>query len=182
MSTPFDILIKNARLRGRSQSLFDIGIANGQVVSLEENLAGDAEQVIDVRGNLVTESFVNPHLHLCKVYTLQMVDEEALISYHAEDMGKAMNAIELAARVKEKYDEAWIIKNVRKAVAQAAIYGNTHIRAFADVDSKARLEGVKALIRARDEFKGIVEIQVCAFAQDGWVREPGADKLMQDRK
>jgi cytosine/creatinine deaminase len=180
MKDHFDILIKNARLRGRSESLVDIGIANGRIISLEENLAVDAEQLIDAQGNLVTESFVNPHLHLCKVYTLQMMDEEALTSYHAEGMGKAMNAIELAARVKEKYDEAWIIKNVRKAVAQAAVYGNTHIRALADVDGKARLEGVKALIRARAEFKGIVDIQVCAFAQDGWVREPGADTLMRD--
>ena len=166
-------------MRDRSESLFDIGIANGRIVSLEENLAGDAEQLIDAQGNLVTESFVNPHLHLCKVHTLQMMDEDALTSYHAEGMGKAMNAIELAARVKEKYDEAWIIKNVRKAVAQAAVYGNTHIRALADVDGKAKLEGVKALIRAREEFKGIVDIQVCAFAQDGWVREPGVDKLMR---
>ena len=156
-----------------------IGIANGRVAALGENPAGDAKQAIDAQGNLVTESFVNPHLHLCKVYTLQMLDEEALTSYHAQGMGRAMNAIELAARVKEKYDEEWIIKNVRKAVAQAAIHGNTHIRALADVDGKARLEGVKALIRAREEFKGIVEIQVCAFAQDGWVREPGADKLMR---
>src|SRR5688572_31911501 len=179
MTDHFDILIRNARLRGRSESLLDIGIVNGRIISLEENLAGDAEQLIDAQGNLVTESFVNPHLHLCKVYTLQMMDEEALTSYHAEGMGKAMNAIELAARIKEKYDEAWIIKNVRKAVAQAAIYGNTYIRAFADVDSKARLEGVKALLRARDEFRGIVEIQVCAFAQDGWVREPGVDNLMR---
>ena len=179
MTDHFDILIKNTRLRGRSESLLDIGIANGRIISLKENLAGDAEQLIDAQGNLVTESFVNPHLHLCKVYTLQMMDEEALTSYHAEGMGKAMNAIELAARVKEKYDEAWIIKNVRKAVAQAAIYGNIHIRALADVDGKAKLEGVKALIRARDEFKGIVDIQVCAFAQDGWVREAGVDKLMR---
>jgi len=179
MTNPFEILIKNASLRGRSESLFDIGIASGLIVSLEENLPEDAEQVIDAQGNLVTESFVNPHLHLCKVYTLQMMDEEALTSYNTEGMGKAMNAIELAARVKDKYDEAWIIKNVRKAVAQAAIYGNTHIRAFADVDSKARLEGVKALIGAREEFKGVVDIQVCAFAQDGWVREPGVDKLMR---
>jgi cytosine deaminase len=179
MSDHFEILIKNASLRGRSESLIDIGIANGRVISLEENLAGDAKQVIDAQGNLVTESFVNPHLHLCKVYTLQMMDEEALTSYNTEGMGKAMNAIELAARVKDKYDEAWIIKNVRKAVAQAAIYGNTHIRALADVDGKARLEGVKALIRAREEFKGVVDIQVCAFAQDGWVREPGVDKLMR---
>src|SRR5687768_2123083 len=179
MTDHFDILIRNASLRGRSESILDIGIANGRIISLEENLARDAEHLIDAQGNLVTESFVNPHLHLCKVYTLQMMDEEALMSYNAEGMGKAMNAIELAARVKEKYDEAWIIKNVRKAVAQAAVYGNTHIRALADVDGKAKLEGVKALIRAREEFKGIVDIQVCAFAQDGWVREPGADRLMR---
>jgi len=93
-------------------------------------------------------------------------------------MGKAMNAIEMAARVKEKYDESWIIKNVRRAMVDAARYGCTHIRAFADVDSKARLEGIKALIRAREEFKGIVELQVVAFAQDGMLREPGAKDLM----
>lgn len=178
MIDPFDILIKRARVRDKPEALVDIGITDGRIASLEENLNRDAKSVIGAAGNLVTESFVNPHLHLCKVYTLKMMDEEALTSYQGEGMGKAMNAIELVARVKEKYDETWIIKNVRKAVSQAALYGNTHIRAFADVDSKARLEGVKALIRAREEFKGIVEIQVCAFAQDGWVREPGVDKLM----
>ena len=178
MPNQFDILIKNAKLR-RQESTIDIGIANGKISAIEKGLRGDAAQVVEAGGNLVTESFVNPHLHLCKVYTLQMMDEEALTAYQGEGMGKAMNAIELAARIKEKYDESWIIQNVRKAVAQAAVYGNTHIRAFADVDSKARLEGVKALIRAREEFKGIVDIQVVAFAQDGWVREPGADTLMR---
>jgi cytosine/creatinine deaminase len=177
MSQHFDILVEHARLRGQPQ-LADIGIENGKIISLEENLAGDAKLTINAEGNLVTESFVNPHLHLCKVYTRQMMDDEALTGYHAEGMGKAMTTIELAARVKEKYAEEWIIKNVRRALAQAALYGNTHIRAFADVDSKARLEGMKALIRAREEFKGIVELQVCAFAQDGLAREPGASELM----
>jgi cytosine deaminase len=128
---------------------------------------------------LVTESFVNAHLHLCKVYTLEMMDEEAMRDYHESDMGKAMTAIELAARVKEKYDENWIIKNVRKAMKLAAKYGCTHTRALADVDSKARLEGVKALIRAREEFSPFMEIQVVAFAQDGIVREPGAADLLR---
>lgn len=179
MPNRFDILIKNAQLRGR-ESLTDIGIAGGKIVSVEKRLGGEAGVTVDAEANLVTESFVNPHLHLCKVYTLQMMDEDALTAYQGEGMGKAMTAIELAARVKEKYDEAWIIENVRKAVTQAARFGNTHIRAFADVDSKARLEGVKALIRAREEFKGVVDIQVVAFAQDGWVRERGADKLMRE--
>jgi cytosine/creatinine deaminase len=177
MPQHFDILIKNAQLRSSSE-LSEIGILNGNIISIERLLEGTAKLTIDAQGNLVTESFVNPHLHLCKVYTRQMMDEEALTGYHAEGMGKAMTTIELAARVKEKYAEEWIIKNVRRALAQAAIYGNTHIRAFADVDSKARLEGMKALIRARQEFKGIVEIQVCAFAQDGLARELGASELM----
>ena len=74
--------------------------------------------------------------------------------------------------------KAWIVENARRAVALAALHGNLHIRAFADVDGKARLEGVKALIRVRDEFRGIVDLQVVAFAQDGIVREPGAADLM----
>ncbi len=180
MPEQFDILIRRARLRGRADRLFEIGVADGRVAAIEERISGPAAVEIDARGNLVTESFANPHLHLCKVYTLQMMDEEALKDYHGEGMGKAMTAIELAARVKEKYDESWIIENVRKAVALAALYGNTHVRAFADVDSKARLEGVKALIRAREEFKGIVDIQVVAFAQDGIVREPGAADLVRE--
>lgn len=179
MPDQFDILIKNAKLRG-SESLVDIGIADGKIQKVEKGLGGEAGSIVDAEANLVTESFVNPHLHLCKVYTLQMMDEDALTAYQGEGMGKAMTAIELAARVKEKYDETWIIENVRKAVTQAARFGNTHIRAFADVDSKAKLEGVKALIRAREEFKGIVDIQVVAFAQDGWVREPGTDRLMRE--
>jgi cytosine deaminase len=180
MTNTLDILIKRAQLRDRPGELVDIGISSGQITTIEESITLQAQTEIDAQGNLVTESFVDPHLHTCKVYTLQMMDEEALKAYRGADMGKAMTAIELAMRVKEKYDESWIIENVRKAIAEAAQYGNTHIRAFADVDNKARLEGVKALIRAREEFKGIVDIQVVAFAQDGVVREPGAADLVRE--
>ncbi|MBM3145868.1 MAG: amidohydrolase family protein [Chloroflexi bacterium] len=179
MTTQFDILVKNCQLRGQPEARYDIGIAGGTIAALGKNLSGKVQTVLDAGGNLVTESFVNTHLHLCKVYTLPMMDELAMEDYQRADMGKAMTAIELAARVKESYDESWIIKNVRKAVALSAIYGGTHMRAFADVDSKAKLIGVKALIRAREEFKGIVDIQVVAFAQDGIVREPGAADLVR---
>src|SRR5207237_847045 len=51
--------------------------------------------------------------------------------------------------------------------------------AFADVDTKARLEAVEALLAVKQEFRGIVDLQVVAFAQDGIAREPGADQLMR---
>jgi len=182
MQTKYDLLIRNSHLRGRPDERYDIAIADGKIAAVGNEVKGEAIKVIDAGGNLVTESFVNTHLHLCKVYTLMMMDDEAMKSYHSADktMGSAMTGIELAMRVKEKYDEKWIVENVRKAVALAAYYGNTHIRALADVDNKARLEGVKALVKAREEFQGIVDIQVVAFAQDGIVREDGAADLVRE--
>jgi cytosine deaminase len=173
----FDIVIRNAQLRHRTGTV-DIGIEDGIIREIGKPDSKGAS-VIDAGSNLVTESFVNTHLHLCKVYTLTMMDSQALTSYHGEGMGAAMTAIELAARIKERYDETWIIKNVRKCLKKAALNGNTHIRAFADVDSKAKLIGLKALLRAREEFKGIVDVQVVAFPQDGVVREPGTVDLIK---
>src|ERR1700733_6117160 len=175
----FDIVIRHARLRGSADRYADIGVKDGRVAAIAPHLDGAGATEIDAHGNLATESFVNPHLHLCKVWTLPMMEEEALQAYQGEGMGKALSSIELASKIKEKYAEAWIAENARRAVALAALHGNLHIRAFADVDGKARLKGVKALIRVRDEFRGIVDLQVVAFAQDGIVREPGAAELMR---
>jgi len=178
MADAFDIAIRRARLRDRDDGLADIGIKDGRITTIASRLEGTAVTEIDAHANLVTESFVNPHLHLCKVWTLPMMEEEALKTYQGEAMGKALAGIELASKIKEQYAEGWITENARRAVALAAVHGNLHIRAFADVDSKARLEAVRALIRVRDEFRGVVDIQVVAFAQDGIVREQRAAELL----
>jgi cytosine/creatinine deaminase len=179
MTDRFEVLVQNARLRQSSQQTVDIGISKGRIAAISARLDRPADMVLDAEGCLVTESFVNPHLHLCKVYSLDLLDEEALKAYHGAGMGKAMTAIELAARVKERLDCEQMLRSLRWAVAEAALYGCTHIRAFADVDTKAGVEGVRALLLGRDEFKGVVDIQVVAFAQDGIVREPGSKDLMR---
>jgi cytosine/creatinine deaminase len=176
----FDILIKNAKTRTSAGKIVQIAIQSGKILKISEKVDGDARQVIDAKGNLVTESFVNGHLHLDKVYTLAMMDDKAISAYTDGGMGGAMTAIELAAQVKANYDEKWIIENVRKALNLAVRYGNTHIRAFADTDTKAKLEGVKALLKAREEYKGRVEVQVVAFPQDGVVRDPGAEDYIEE--
>lgn len=174
-----DILITNARTRSSEDDLLDIGIHDGRMIKIGQISNARAVSTIDAGSRLVTESFVNGHLHLCKVYTLTMAGEDALGAYTSGTMGAAMEAVEQASRVKEHYDESWIIENVRKAVNLAIRYGNTHIRAFADTDTKAGLEGVKAVLRAREEFKEQVELQVVAFPQDGIVRDPGAEDYVR---
>jgi cytosine/creatinine deaminase len=178
--TAVDIHVRNARLRHHGDTLFDVAIAGGRIVGLDRSLDVSGREEIDAGGNLVTESYVNPHLHLCKVWTLPLIADEALTVYRAPGMTDTRSAIDLASKVKESYDASWIAANARRAVALAALHGNLHIRAFADVDSKARLEGVKALLAVREEFRGVVDLQVVAFAQDGLARAPGASELMQE--
>ena len=65
------LTIRNARLRGQSD-LADLVIAAGKIADIAT--AGSAPvdgTELDAAGNLVTESFVNTHLHLDKVFTLQ---------------------------------------------------------------------------------------------------------------
>ncbi|MFV9672529.1 MAG: amidohydrolase family protein [Acidimicrobiia bacterium] len=173
------LTIRSARLRSKS-GVFDIVIRDDHIAAIVD--AGNAEPddlEIDAVGNLVTESFVNTHLHLDKVFTLQRLGDAALAEYQSGDMGKAMSAIETAAAVKVGQDPEAMLTAGRRALAMAAYYGNTHIRALADVDSKAGIRGVEVLVALREEFAGVVDLQVVAFAQDGIIREPGTEELLR---
>lgn len=176
----YELLIKNARTRDSGATCLDIGVREGRIASLGRALEEGGATVIDAQGGLVTEPFVNGHLHLCKVYTVTKLGSGAIKSYHGDGMGGAMTAIEQAAAVKADYSEEWIVDNARRACNLALKYGNLWIRAFADVDTKARLEGVKALIKVREEFRGRVDLQVVAFPQDGLLRDPGAEEYVEE--
>ena len=178
MNNPNSMTIRSARRRS-TNAVVDFTIREGRVVAIEPAGEGEASDIeIDAAGNLVTESFVNTHLHLDKVFTLRQLGDAALADYQAGGMGKAMTAIETAAAVKEAQDVAEMTASGRRALAMAAYYGNTHIRALADVDSKAGTRGVEVLVSLREEFAGVVDVQVVAFAQDGIIREPGTDALL----
>ena len=179
MIGPDSLTIRSGRRRSESE-LIDIIIRDGRVAAiLPEGEAPVAEVEVDAAGNLVTESFVNTHLHLDKVFTLRQLGDAALADYQSGEMGKAMSAIETAASVKEGQSNEMMLAAGRRAVAMAVYYGNTHIRALADVDSKAGTRGVEVLVELRDEFAGLVDLQVVAFAQDGIIREPGTEELLR---
>ena len=174
------LIIRNALTRKTGKDLVDIFIKDGKIAEIKSNISDKAENEIDAKGCLVTESFVNGHLHLDKVYTLDRAGQKAIEEYNEGEMSNALNSIASAAEFKSQYDEKWIIENVRKALDLAVKFGNTHIRAFADVDSKAKLEGVKALLKAKDEYKDRVTVEVVAFPQDGVAREPGAYEYVEE--
>ena len=176
------LVIADATLRGR-EGRWRIGVDDGRVTAVTRQAVTGAEE-LDAAGGLVTESFVNAHLHLDKVHTLDRVvskvGDAALTAYTAGDMASALTSIELASAVKADYDRSWIEPNARRALTEAVRHGVRHVLAFADVDSKARLEGAIPLLALREELRGVVDLQVVAFPQDGLLRDPGAEELVRE--
>jgi cytosine deaminase len=178
MPETLTLVISASRLRdGR---VVDLGIAADRIAVIADAHTLRAPTVLPADGRLVTESFVNAHLHLDKVYTLGMVGDSALTAYTSGSMGGAMTGIELARAVKESYDRSWILPNVRRALQEAARFGTLHILAFVDVDTTGRLEGFRAVVDAREEFKDVLDIRIVAFPQDGLLRDPGAAELCEE--
>ena len=139
MSKVADILIRNARLPGHGDALCDIGIVDGLILETAPSLAINAGIALDANGNLVTPGYVNPHLHLCKVWTLPMMSEAALDAYQGNGMSGAAAAIDLAAAVKAGYDASWIIPNARRAVAiSTCTFVEWMPRAMASPSSRCR--------------------------------------------
>ena len=179
--------ITNARLRDRD-GLWSLHVDGETITAVEPHEGAAAHNadsnvidsdVIDADGGLVTESFVNGHLHLCKVNTLDLVGDDALKEYHGDGMAGAMTAIELASVVKKQYRVDRLVPGIRRAVERAVGYGTGLMRAFADTDTSAHLEGVRAVMQVRDEYRDRIDIEVVAFPQDGVVRDPGAADLVR---
>jgi len=185
-STRFDLLITSARLI--DGGLVTIGINDGlitHVAPVEEGTtapeeAANAASVIDAGGNLVTSSFVNGHMHLEKVYTLPMIGDASLEAYTTGAMGAAMHSISIASAVKKRYDESWIMPNVRRALDEALRHGVLHMLAFVDVDTTAGLIGMESVLAVREEYRDVIELQVVAFPQDGLLKDPGAAELCEE--
>jgi cytosine/creatinine deaminase len=178
-STPA-LVVTGARLRGGP--VVDVHCADGVVTALTPPGAlppPDGAVVVDADGGLVTEPFVDAHLHLDKVRTLPLIGDAALEAYTADGMAGSARGIDLARAVKQHYRVEVLLPNIRRALADGLRNGVLTVQAFADVDTAAGLIGVQAVLAAGEEFRGRVDVSVVAFPQDGVLRDPGTAELVE---
>jgi cytosine/creatinine deaminase len=175
-----DLVVRAGRLLdGR---VVDLGVQTGRIEALTDDLGSAPRRgakTIDADGRLVTPSFVNAHLHLDKVYTLPLVDDRAIGEYTGAGMTTAKTAIDTARTVKADYRRDVQLSNVKRAMYEAVRHGSLHIQAFVDVDTMAQLDGLDAVLTAREEFRHLLTTTVVAFPQDGVLRDRGAAELCE---
>ncbi|WP_066372674.1 amidohydrolase family protein [Herbidospora mongoliensis] len=174
------LIVRNAALRGRS-GRWSLTVDQCRFTSIEpDSGTTPATPAVDAGGGLVTEPFVDAHLHLCKVHTLDLAGEGPLRAYTRGTMGAAMDAIDGASAVKAHQTEEAVTERARSALIESVRHGVRAVQAFADVDPVAGLTGVKALLALKAEFAEFVDVRVVAFPQDGLLKAPGTEELIEE--
>ncbi|MGF7060317.1 amidohydrolase family protein [Brassicibacter mesophilus] len=164
-----ELIIRNARLREK-ENLTDIGIKDGKIVVLEEKISAKAEKEIDVYGKLTIPAFIDPHIHLDKTLINDVV--------RSNESGTLKEAIEIIWEKKARYTVDDIVERAGKIIKTGLINGTTRMRTHADVDTIGGLLPIEGLLKAKEIYSDLVDLQIVAFPQEGIIKDIGCEELM----
>jgi cytosine deaminase len=170
VNRPLDLLLRDCILPDGNQA--DLGCREGRIVLLGP--AGNARdaraaRVIDVHRRLVTAGLVDAHIHL----------DKALLNSRAPSLeGNLAEAIRVTGVAKRGFTVQDIRARARAVLDLAVRSGTTAMRSHVEVDPIVGLMGLEALRPLRDEYAPALELQLCAFAQEGIIRARGTEALL----
>ncbi len=160
----FDLIVKGGLLPDGRQA--DVAIAKGRIAAVEPGIAGDAREVIDATGKLVSPPLIDCHFHM-----------DATLSYgtpRVNASGTLLEGIALWGELKRIQSREDIVARALDYCRQAMAKGVLAIRSHVDTTDPT-FRTVEALLEVRDAIKGKMDLQLVAFPQDGWLRAPGAE-------
>jgi cytosine deaminase len=173
VSEPLDLLLHDCALPDGTRA--DLGCRGGRIVVLSPAGAGGpggearAARVIECGGRLVTPGLVDAHIHL----------DKALLSSRAPSVeGSLAEAIRVTGAAKRGFTVDDIRARARAVLDLAVRSGTTAMRSHVEVDPIVGLMGLEALRPLRHEYAPALELQLCAFAQEGIVQAPGTEALL----
>src|SRR5258706_13084699 len=166
-----DILVKNVALWG-TEGLCDLGMANGRFVSIGEIAASsNAGLTLDAEGRMAVPGFVEPHIHLDKA----LISERAPVNIS----GTLTEAIEILWNIKRNYTVDEIADRASRVLERALESGIFRLRTHVGVDPIGGTRPAEGLIRARERFPDLIDIQIVRFPQAAMVKSHGSQALLR---
>jgi cytosine deaminase len=166
-----DLLLRNARVP-EHDGLVDIAVAGERIAELARSgpVPPPAARVLDLAGRVVTPGLVEAHMHLDKAFLTDRVPAGA---------GTVEEAIRLTGEAKRAFTADDIRARARRVLDRAIAAGTTAMRSHVEVDPIVGLTGLEALLALKEEYAPAIELQLCAFAQEGILKEEGVEALLR---
>ena len=162
-----DLVISNVRIANR-EGCFDVGIRDGRIAAIEHALATDAPRQ-DMCGCLAFGGFVDSHIHLDKACIL----DRCLICE-----GTLEEAVRETAKAKAGFTTEDVYARAARVVENAILNGTTAMRTFVEVDPRAGFRSLDAIRQIRRSYAWAIDLQICAFAQEGITNEPQTTDML----
>ena len=165
----FDLKLTNASLPDGRRGV-DIGVTGGRIAAIDANLGGEAGEVIDAGGQLVSPPFVDCHFHMDATLSL------GLPRYN--ESGRLLEGIQIWGELKPQLTQEAVVERALRYCDLAVSQGLLAIRTHVDICDD-RLLGVEALLEVKRLVAPYIDLQLVAFPQDGYYRYPGAVDLLR---
>ena len=159
----FDLIVKGGTLP--DGQVADIGIRGAKIEAIGDLTDAVSGQTVDASGDLVSPPFVDPHFHM-----------DATLSYglpRINASGTLLEGIGLWGELKQVMTQDDVVERALKYCDWAASMGVLAIRSHVDTCDD-RLLGVEAMLQVQDQVKDYIDLQLVAFPQDGFFRDPTA--------
>jgi len=165
----FDLLLHDCRLP--DGTLADLGCRDGRVVEHGALRDRAAARRVECGGRVVTPGLVESHIHL----------DKALLSERTPSVeGTLQEAIRITGEAKRRFTVDDIRARARAVLDMAVRQGTTAMRSHVEVDPIVELRGLEALLPLKAEYAPALDLQLCAFAQEGVFRMPGTEQLLAE--
>ncbi|MEN3308395.1 MAG: cytosine/creatinine deaminase [Micromonosporaceae bacterium] len=158
-----DLLLRGGRTTAGPT---EFGVHEGRLVPA----TGDAREVIDLGGRLVTPPLVEPHIHLDAALTVGQP--------RANVSGSLFEGIAIWSQRVRDLSIVDVTARAGLALRWQLANGVQHVRSHVDV-CDPDLVALRALVELREEARGLVDLQLVAFPQQGILAFDGGRELMR---
>ncbi|PLX97990.1 MAG: cytosine deaminase [Desulfuromonas sp.] len=165
-----DLLVRQAILNDRPTPC-DIACKDGRIIEIAPRIDAEAREIVDAGGCFVTPPFVDVHFHM-----------DATLSLHGQprrnESGTLLEGIALWSDLKPQQTAEKFKQRAKKLLTWSISRGILAIRTHVDTCDPS-LMAVQVLLELREEMKTYVDLQLVAFPQDGYLRDPKAMEQTQ---
>ncbi len=165
-----DFLLRNVHTASEP-GVIDIAIRDGLIVDMRRDIRCDAVEEEDFDGRFAFAGFADSHVHLDKACIL----ERCTICE-----GTLEEAVRETARAKANFTEDDVFERASAVVRQAIMHGTNRMRTFVEIDPRAGMRSFEAIKRVRERYAFAIDIQICAFAQEGLTQEPETEAMLDE--
>jgi cytosine/creatinine deaminase len=163
-----DLVIRNARLPNDGIAT-DIGIEIGRIAAIAPRIVCDAPE-FDAGGRLVCSGLVETHIHL---------DKAGIVGRCAICAGTLSEAVSETAKAKAAFTEEDVYIRASAVVEKAVLQGTNRMRTFVEIDPRAGFRSFESIKRVKTNFAWAIEIEICAFVQEGLTSEPETEVMLE---